>query len=120
MHEIEHYLTELFFKIDPEIIGNDYLVFGTVEKKAWRGNMNDPKVLTEMRQHIHDFKNLGAGMHEAVMRTFGKLEERTCWRRNLCLSAVLSTSRDELQNVQGHGLDSSIDFLRRISQQIRI
>lgn len=56
-HEIEHYLTELFFKIDPEVIGNDYLVFGTVEKKAWHENMNDPKALTEMRQHIHDFKS---------------------------------------------------------------
>jgi len=46
-HEIEHYLTELFLKIDPVMIGNPYLVFGTVEKKAWHENMNDPKALNE-------------------------------------------------------------------------
>jgi hypothetical protein len=56
-HEIEHHLTELFLKIDSEIIGNDYLVIGTVEKKAWRENMNDPKALNEMLQHTHDFKS---------------------------------------------------------------
>jgi hypothetical protein len=37
-HEIEHYLTELFLKIDPVVIGNDYLVFGTVEKKVGIGS----------------------------------------------------------------------------------
>ena len=56
-HEIEHYLTELFLKTDPEVIGNDYLVFGTVEKKAWHENMNNPKALAELRQHIHDLKS---------------------------------------------------------------
>jgi len=56
-HEIEHHLTEMFLKINPAVIGNSYLVFGTVEKKAWRENMNQPKPLNEMRQHIHDFKS---------------------------------------------------------------
>jgi hypothetical protein len=56
-HEIKHYLTELFLKIDIEVIGNDYLVFGTVEKKAWHENITDPKALNEMRQHVHDFKS---------------------------------------------------------------
>ena len=56
-HEIEHYLTEMFLKINPAVIGNSYLVFGTVEKKAWHENMTDPKPLNEMRQHIHDFKS---------------------------------------------------------------
>lgn len=56
-HEIEHYLTEMFLKINPKVIGNSYRVFGTVEKKAWRENINQPKPLNEMRQHIHDFKS---------------------------------------------------------------
>ena len=56
-HEIEHHLTELFLKINPEVIGNYYLVFGTVEKIAWRGNMNQSKPFNEMRQQIHDFKS---------------------------------------------------------------
>ena len=47
----------MFFKINPAVIGNSYLVFGTVEKKAWRENINQPKPLNEMRQHIHDFKS---------------------------------------------------------------
>ena len=55
--EIEHYLTELFLKTDPNVIGSDYIVIGTVEKKAWRENMKEPKALNEMRQHIHDFKS---------------------------------------------------------------
>ena len=55
--EIEHHLTEMFLKINPAVIGNSYLVFGTVEKKAWRENMNQPKGLNEIRQHINDFKS---------------------------------------------------------------
>ncbi len=35
-HEVEHLLTDLFRQFDPEVIGNDYLIIGTVEKKAWR------------------------------------------------------------------------------------
>ena len=56
-HEIEHYLTELFLKINPEVIGNYYLVFGTVEKIAWRENMNQSKSFNEMLHHINDFKS---------------------------------------------------------------
>jgi len=48
---------DLFLKINPKIIGNKYLVFGTVEKKAWRENINHPRPFDEMRQHIHDFKS---------------------------------------------------------------
>ena len=33
-HEIQHHLTETFLKINPDVIGNNYLVFGTVEKKC--------------------------------------------------------------------------------------
>lgn len=55
--KIEHYLTELFTRIDPEVVGNDYLIFGTVEKKAWQENINAPRALHEMRQDIHDFKS---------------------------------------------------------------
>ena len=56
-HEIEHHLAEMFLKINPEVIGNSYRIFATVEKKAWRENMNQPKQLNEMRQHIHDLKS---------------------------------------------------------------
>jgi hypothetical protein len=55
--EIEHHLTETFLERKPDDIGNYYLIFGTVEKKAWRENMKNPKPLEEMRQHVHDFKS---------------------------------------------------------------
>jgi hypothetical protein len=55
--EIEHYLTDTFRKIDPQIIGNDYLIFATVEKKAWRENIQSPKPLPELRASVSDFKS---------------------------------------------------------------
>jgi hypothetical protein len=54
--EVEHYLTELFLEANPEVIGNSYLIFGTVEKKAWREDRKQPKPFAEMLQHIHDFR----------------------------------------------------------------
>ncbi len=56
-HEIEHHLTEMFLKINPKVIGNYYIVLGTVEKIAWGENVNQPKPFNEMLQHIHDFKS---------------------------------------------------------------
>ena len=64
--EIEHHLTELFSKINPEIIGNNYLLIGTVEKKAWLENLSQPKPFTEMCQHVHDFKH-----YEELRMTMG-------------------------------------------------
>ncbi len=55
-HEIEQHLTELFLGIDPDSVGNAYLIFATVEKKAWRDNMKEAKGLSEMQAHISDFK----------------------------------------------------------------
>ncbi|WPD24560.1 MAG: hypothetical protein SD837_08335 [Candidatus Electrothrix scaldis] len=34
--EVEHLLAERFLEVNPEIIGNDYLVMGTLDKKDWR------------------------------------------------------------------------------------
>lgn len=55
-NEIEAYLTRLFTERDPQVIGNDYLIIGTVEKSAWRKNMLQPVPPLEMLRHIHDFK----------------------------------------------------------------
>ncbi len=56
-HEIESHLTQLFLQINPDLIGNNYFVFGTVEKKAWQKNIKQSKPLEEMRQNIHDFQS---------------------------------------------------------------
>ncbi|MEM6784332.1 MAG: hypothetical protein AAF624_11435 [Bacteroidota bacterium] len=55
--EIEHYLTEMFRASEPELIGNDYLIFATVEKRAWREGMYDTRSVHEMRAHVSDFKS---------------------------------------------------------------
>jgi hypothetical protein len=56
-HELEHLLTSLFAEADPSVIGNNYLIAGTVDKKAWRKNMQRPGDATEMlTQHTSIFK----------------------------------------------------------------
>ncbi len=54
--EIEHLLHDLFNDYDPQAIGNDYLVVGTVEKGAWREGLKQPKAMAEMLPYVHDFK----------------------------------------------------------------
>ena len=54
-HEIEHLLTGLFSQADPEVIGNDYLIIGTVEKTTWREGLQRPKTIAEMLPHASDF-----------------------------------------------------------------
>lgn len=55
-HEIEHLLTGIFSQYNPELIGNDYLIIGTVEKKAWRKGLEQPQDTSEIIPHTHDFK----------------------------------------------------------------
>ena len=47
---------EMFMNTDPDIIGNEYLIIGTLEKKAWRENMKHPKNPAEIFSQLHDFK----------------------------------------------------------------
>lgn len=54
-HEIEHLLTEMFKRYDPDVIGNDYLIFGTIKKKTWREGLTEPKAIEDMLQHTSDF-----------------------------------------------------------------
>lgn len=56
-HEIEHHLTDLFLKKNPDVIGNRYLIVGTVEKTVWRQNMKGDKSFDEMLDHFHYFKS---------------------------------------------------------------
>jgi hypothetical protein len=56
--ELEAQLTALFEKRDPSLVGNDYLVLGTVARQAWRQGMKQPKGIGEMREHLHEFKEV--------------------------------------------------------------
>jgi hypothetical protein len=54
-HEVEHLLTGLFLQFDPEVIGNDYLIIGTVEKKAWREGLKQSMAIDKILPHASDF-----------------------------------------------------------------
>ncbi len=55
-HEIEHLLKVAFENTAPDIIGNNYLLVGTVENKAWKKNAVQPIPLNELSNYVHDFK----------------------------------------------------------------
>jgi len=54
-HEIEGHLTQLFSQRDPAIIGNRYLIIGTVDRTAWRESMKHPMSPEQTRAQTHDF-----------------------------------------------------------------
>ncbi len=54
--ETEHILAEQFLQRDPSVVGNPYIILGTMEKKAWRGGLHRPIPISELRAHTHDFK----------------------------------------------------------------
>lgn len=56
--EIETLLAQLFAQHNPSLIGNDYLVLGTLERLAWREGMKQPKDVAEMLEHVHSFKEM--------------------------------------------------------------
>ncbi len=53
---IEHLLTEMFSQYNPAAIGNDYMIMGVVDKKAWREGLTQPKSSAEMLGYLSVFK----------------------------------------------------------------
>jgi hypothetical protein len=57
--ELEAELDYSFSKIAPEVIGNQYLVIGTVDKKVWEKGLEEgDSEIGEMMKHIADFKRV--------------------------------------------------------------
>lgn len=54
--QLEEQLAAYFSATNPEIVGNDYLVMGTLDKSEWKQGMQDPLSMQEMLEHLHDFK----------------------------------------------------------------
>ena len=54
--EIEALLAAHFSAHEPEVIGNDYLIIGTLDRSDWRKGCQVPLSLKEMIEHLHDFK----------------------------------------------------------------
>ena len=56
--DIEYYMTIQFEKTDPSMVGNDYLVFGTLDKKDWRKNKTTPMNTGEAMDKAYVFKDV--------------------------------------------------------------
>lgn len=54
--EIERQLAQLRTQLGPGVLGNDYLIMGTVERKDWRRGLTKPLTPAEMIAALHDFK----------------------------------------------------------------
>lgn len=57
--ELEAELAYSFGKSAPEVIGNEYLVLGTIERKVWRkGVEGEETEVGEVLKHAADFKKV--------------------------------------------------------------
>jgi len=56
--EIEDILVRAFTKLNPEIVGSDYLVIGTVEKATWKRTMQSQLPTQVTLDALHDFKEV--------------------------------------------------------------
>jgi len=54
--ELEYMLALTFQKHKPDIIGNEYLVLGTLEPSSWRKREKEPIDFSNAQEHVHDFK----------------------------------------------------------------
>jgi hypothetical protein len=54
--ELETMLVQTYQDIKPEIIGNEYLVMGTVDKSTWRRREKESLTIENIPEYLHDFK----------------------------------------------------------------
>ena len=64
--EIEKLMRNVFSQAEPSLIGNAYLVLGTLEKSAWRKGLGGGASPAETFPYVHDFK-----AHYAELRVTG-------------------------------------------------
>ena len=57
-HELEAEMAFAFSQLAPAMIGNDYLVVGTVEKKFWQQGMQGTTELDNTLDHVADFRKV--------------------------------------------------------------
>jgi len=81
--ELEDELVHIFESRAPEVIGNQYVVFGTVEKQTWKkslGGVEDE--LTRSLEHAADFKKvLGLKMEGGWQPVKGSRRLKSSHRR---------------------------------------
>lgn len=56
--ELEGLLAEIFSIYNPEIVGNDYLVIGTMDRPEWKRGVDNPQPAGNLLEVLHDFKEV--------------------------------------------------------------
>ena len=56
--ELEALLAACFTEHHPEVIGNDYLALGTLERADWQRGTQSPLPIQELVARLHDFKEV--------------------------------------------------------------
>jgi hypothetical protein len=56
--EIEAFLAAFFAQQKPEVVGNDYLILGTVDRADWKRGAQEPVAPHEMLEHAYIFKDV--------------------------------------------------------------
>jgi hypothetical protein len=57
-NELEAEIARGLSPVAPEVVGSDYLVFGTIEKKIWQQGLGSSgKPIAEILRHVADFKH---------------------------------------------------------------
>jgi hypothetical protein len=56
--DVEHLLASVFTELKPEVLGNNYLVIGTVDRPAWKRGMQQQLTLQDAIEELHDFKEV--------------------------------------------------------------
>ena len=54
--ELEPLLAAMLGPVKPEVLGNDYLVVGTVERPTYRKGLKDEATVGEVMNHLAEFK----------------------------------------------------------------
>jgi tetratricopeptide (TPR) repeat protein len=56
--QLEEQLVAQFITSNPEVIGNDYQVVGTLERAEWNQGKHEPLSFEQVREYLHDFKEV--------------------------------------------------------------
>jgi hypothetical protein len=57
-NDVEHFLASYFMQQKPEVVGNDYLVVGTLDKTTWIRGTQQQMSMHETLDALHDFKEV--------------------------------------------------------------
>jgi hypothetical protein len=57
-NDVEHFLACCFSEQKPEVVGNDYLVIGTLDRPVWKRGTQQQLTPQEMLEELHDFKEV--------------------------------------------------------------